>query len=127
VFYKKVTLGQANVSLIQTVSAYISAGFGEMQAALYSDSSGTPANLLEVSYIAHVYGPGWQSVAFTPVAYTPGTYWLAVEATNSAKVLYSTAYGGDLFQYTPFNTWPSPADPQTTLGTVSLYTEACGY
>ena len=130
IFYKKVTFSQANLSLLQSVSGYILTGYGRMQAAIYSNNTSTnqPNALLQKSSIIQCLGPGWSTVAFTPVGITPGTYWLGVQVTGTGRLEYNgPGSGTDLFQYGPFGTWPNPANVQNFLGNADIYGTACGY
>ena len=125
-FFKPVTLTFAYLATVQTISAFIKSGQGQMQGAVYSDFLGAPFQLIETSNMVYTSPQGWNSVTFSTDNLAPGNYWLAVEVSNSNQIAYA-ANGTDLFSYQDFGVWPQTAQVQDFLGTANIQGFACGY
>ena len=127
ILFKKISI-PFNIYKLGSINAYVSSGYGQIKAALYSDYNGAPFNLIEFSQTPTYASSGWTSVAFSAGYIIPANsaVWLAVEVQNSAMVKYSEI-GTDLYGYAPFGTWPSPVTIQTFLGTANINGVIFGY
>ena len=125
-FYKQVQLTDPTQNQIPNVNVYVTSGQGQVQAAIYSNGFNAPWLLQQTSYKTPVTAGGWNSVAFSSQTLTAGTYWLAVELSNTAFLQYSSA-GNDYYAYQPFGTWPTSATTQSVLGNAAVMGVVCGY
>ncbi len=122
VAFKKLTLGAATV--IQTLSAYVPAGQGQIKGAVFANNgAGFPGALLYQSSASYTT-VGWNTISMNNATLTAGTYWISTMVNGSAKILYGRV-GQDVFQYKQWGPWPDPAHQQNWLGNTSLYTSAC--
>ena len=126
VFYKQITVGYSTTGSVQTVSAYLESGYGAMQAAIYTNYQGRPWQLVQASNLVYGFSPGWNVITFPAYSLTPGTYWMAVETTNTGMIQYDTA-GSDYYGYQAFGDWPSQAITTNILGTADVQGFVCGY
>lgn len=127
VMYKQISMAYSTLNEVATVSVYVSAGYGPIQAALYTDYGGQPNALVETSNLAYALNPGWNVITFSTNFLSPGTYWIAVEATNTALVRYADQPGPDYFAYQAFGTWPQQASVENQLGNANIQGLVCGY
>jgi hypothetical protein len=127
IMYKQISMAYPTLNEVATVSVYVSAGYGPIQAALYTDYGGQPNDLVETSNLAYALNPGWNVITFSTNFLGPGTYWIAVEATNTALVRYADQPGPDYFAYQAFGTWPAQASVENQLGNANIQGFVCGY
>jgi subtilisin family serine protease len=86
-----------------------------LKAVIYSDSGGSPGALVatgtEVTYNGAVNGSGWFELPFaTPVALTPGTYWLGFITGSNTEGLgyaYETVAGSRAYNANSYSSGPT--------------------
>ena len=87
-----------------SISVRFAAGGGQARAAIYSDNSGMPGNLIVESADETVAGDGWFNFEIPDTFLAAGTYWLAVQHTAGMTIgvewtgvahewYYAIAYG----------------------------------
>ena len=110
-------------STISSVSVHTStvSPTGNVQVAVYSDSSGAPDSLLTNSTTATLVS-GWNALSVTPYYFASSTtIWLAFQFQNSNSVLYQT--GGPTnsrYEFNSFGTLPNPAGTTSTYEATSF-------
>ena len=89
---------------------------GNIQCAIYSDSSSKPGSLLMGTNALNNPGTGWQTFTLTSSqALTSGTYyWLLFWSAANYSVQNTTASGSSWYRSLTYGTWPSSAGSGTT-------------
>ena len=89
---------------------------GNIQCAIYSDSSSVPGTFLMGTNALNNPGTGWQTFTLTSSqALTSGTYyWLMFWSAGNYKVKNSTSSGSSWYRSLTYGTWPSSAGSGTT-------------
>ena len=96
---------------------------GNIQCAIYTDSSGVPGTFLMGTNALSNPGTGWKTFALTSSqALTSGTYyWLLFWSAGNYKV-YNTSSGTSWYRSLTYGSWPSSAGSGTTeTRTWSIY------
>jgi len=65
---------------------FVVSGGGEARAAIYSDFSGMPQNLLAESASEAISSSGWHTFSMPVTFLNSGVYWLAVQTTGSVNI-----------------------------------------
>ena len=97
---------------------------GNIQCAIYSDSSSKPGTLLMGTNTLNNPGTGWQTFTLTSSqALTSGTYyWLMFWSAANYSVKNTTSSGSSWYRSLTYGTWPSSAGSGTTeTRTWSIY------
>ena len=97
---------------------------GNIQCAIYSDSSSVPSTLLKGTNALNNPGTGWQTFTLTSSqALTSGTYyWLLFWSAANYSVQNTTASGSSWYRSLTYGSWPSSAGSGTTeTRTWSIY------
>ena len=97
---------------------------GNIQCAIYSDSSSKPGTLLKGTNALSNPGTGWQTFTLTSSqALTSGTYyWLLFWSAANYSVQNTTSSGSSWYRSLTYGTWPSSAGSGTTeTRTWSIY------
>jgi hypothetical protein len=94
---------------VTKVGINVAGAGGSVMTAIYSDSGGTPGNVLGTSTSTGAVN-GWNDLPLTtPVSMTSGTrYWLAVESSSSSTSLYWAAAGSYYRSGQTYGTFPNP-------------------
>ena len=111
------TLNHINLDIGTSVS-------GNIQCAIYTDSSSLPGTLLKGTNALSNPGTGWQTFTLTSSqALTSGTYyWLLFWSAANYSVENSTASGSSWYRSLTYGSWPSSAGSGTTeTRTWSIY------
>ena len=111
------TLNHINLDIGTSVS-------GNIQCAIYTDSSSVPGTLLKGTNALSNPGMGWQTFTLTSSqALTSGTYyWLLFWSAANYSVENTTASGTSWYESLTYGTWPSTAGSGTTeTRTWSIY------
>ena len=111
------TINHINLDIGTSVS-------GNIQCAIYSDSSGVPGTLLKGTSALSNPGTGWQTFTLTSSqALTSGTYyWLLFWSAANYSVKNTTSSGSSWYRSLTYGTWPSSAGSGTTeTRTWSIY------
>ena len=108
-----------------------------LKAVIYADSGGSPGALLatgtEVTYRGNINGSGWFELPFaSPVALTPGTYWLGFitgESTEGMGYAYdsvanSRAYNTNTYTSGPTNPFGSVTKDSEQASIYATYTSS---
>jgi thermitase len=108
-----------------------------VKAVIYRDNGGSPAGLVatgtEVLYSSNVNGSGWFDLPFaTPVALTPGTYWLGfITGSTSEGIGYaydtvanSRAYNTNLYSGGPSDPFGSATEDSEQASIYATYMPA---
>ena len=103
------TLNHINLDIGTSVS-------GNIQCAIYSDSSGNPGTFLKGTNALNNPGTGWQTFTLTSSqALTSGTYyWLLFWSAANYSVKNTTTSGSSWYRSLTYGTWPSSAGSGTT-------------
>ena len=97
---------------------------GNLQCAIYSDSSGKPGTFLMGTNALNNPGTGWQTFTLTSSqALTSGTYyWLVFWSAANYSVENTTSSGSSWYRSLTYGTWPSSAGSGSTeTRTWSIY------
>ena len=111
------TLNHINLDIGTSVS-------GNIQCAIYTDSSSLPGTLLKGTNALNNPGTGWQTFALTSSqALTSGTYyWLLFWSAANYSVENTASSGSSWYRSLTYGTWPSSAGSGTTeTRTWSIY------
>ena len=112
-----ITIGHINLDIGTSVS-------GNIQCAIYSDSSSKPGTLLMGTNALNNPGTGWQTFTLTSSqALTSGTYyWLMFWSAANYSVENTTSSGSSWYRSLTYGSWPSSAGSGTTeTRTWSIY------
>jgi hypothetical protein len=104
---------------VQSLSIYIGTSNGNLDMAIYADSSGSPSGATLVNTGLVTMGPSgaWQTISVSAYHLSPSTqYWIAVLFTSgSANLRYNPASGTARWQNIGTSTtMPSPVGPVTS-------------
>ena len=111
------TINHINLDIGTSVS-------GNIQCAIYSDSSSKPGSLLKGTNALNNPGTGWQTFTLTSSqALTSGTYyWLLFWSAANYSVQNTTSSGSSWYRSLTYGSWPSSAGSGTTeTRTWSIY------
>ena len=111
------TINHINLDIGTSVS-------GNIQCAIYSDSSSMPGTLLKGTNALNNPGTGWQTFTLTSSqALTSGTYyWLLFWSAANYSVQNTTSSGSSWYRSLTYGSWPSSAGSGTTeTRTWSIY------
>ena len=112
-----ITINHINLDIGTSVS-------GNIQCAIYSDSSSKPGTLLKGTNALNNPGTGWETFTLTSSqALTSGTYyWLLFWSAANYSVENTTASGTSWYESLTYGSWPSSAGSGTTeTRTWSIY------
>ena len=103
------TINHINLDIGTSVS-------GNIQCAIYSDSSSKPNTLLKGTNALNNPGTGWQTFTLTSSqALTSGTYyWLLFWSAANYSVQNTTSSGSSWYRSLTYGSWPSSAGSGTT-------------
>ena len=103
------TINHINLDIGTSVS-------GNIQCAIYSDSSSKPSSLLKGTNALNNPGTGWQTFTLTSSqALTSGTYyWLLFWSAANYSVQNTTSSGSSWYRSLTYGSWPSSAGSGTT-------------
>jgi thermitase len=109
------TAGSVTKLSLYAVPGAASPSTQSLKAVIYSDSGGSPGALVatgtEVTYNGAVNGSGWFELPFaTPVALTPGAYWLGFITGSNTEGLgyaYETVAGGRAYNANSYASGPT--------------------
>lgn len=108
----KFTLSET--AIIQSITLYVNAGYGDIRLAIYDDDAGDPG-ALQCETASEATDAGWNTLnTATNPTLSPGTYWLAWHIANDGENIRNKAGTSNqlAYRFHEYGAFPDPFTPE---------------